>query len=131
MNELTKYDAAACGQISAEILELLNLSDVMDMGAQALGNPVMEALWDQAELRSLYQRLLTFYMEERPGGTSSNLAAMFVIRIAAVICYVEKALASPEGVQDNVRFHTKDPLRGGERAAVQELPDSNGGDDGA
>jgi hypothetical protein len=84
---------AAIGQLAGPILDLMNLVDSDMGGAEMIGAPVYQRLWDDdGNLRQPFVRLIDWYQENRPRTLDPFAVAGFVVRIASVIATLETAL---------------------------------------
>jgi hypothetical protein len=93
--ELQRLTPADCGRAAAPILSLLNLIDGDEAGAEVLGTPIHDRLWDaDGELRGPLPSLIEWLQANRPGCYDPLVVAMMITRVAAVLAIVEVALDS-------------------------------------
>ena len=75
------------------LMEVLNLMDTDMGGAEMIGTPVYQRLWDSdGNLRRPFPRLVKWYLTKRPGGSDPLAVASFTVRVAAVVTAIEDAL---------------------------------------
>jgi hypothetical protein len=91
--ELQRISPAAIGQLSAPMLDLLNLTDITEAGAEMIGSPIWSRLWDEeGNLRQPFPVLIEWYLNRRPVSYDPLTVASFTVRAAAVVTAIEAAL---------------------------------------
>ena len=96
--QLQRMSPAAIGQLAGPVLELLNLLDTDTGGAEMIGAPIYQRLWDsEGNLRQPFLRLVEWYLTKRPRSSDPLAVAGFVVRSAAIVATLEEALNNAEG----------------------------------
>jgi hypothetical protein len=91
--EMQRMSPSAVGQLAGPMLEVLNLLDTDMGGAEMIGTPVYNRLWDEdGKLREPFPRLVKWYLERRPGSNDPLAVASFTVRVASVVTAIEDAL---------------------------------------
>jgi hypothetical protein len=100
--QLQRMSPPAIGQLAGPVLELMNLIDSDLGGAEMIGAPVYQRMWDEeGNLRQPFLWLIEWYLKDRPRTIDPLAVAGFICRIAAVVATLEEALKDAQEQQSS------------------------------